>query len=208
MWLYTNIKPQSSAPINHTDNFWELAYYWRNTNQTRAPVFEGSYGEMEVLEPLETQHSSLTEIPYSFLASSQTMLWPQSSAECWSTKPVFDENTKETSYLLVATAFIFGRRLLDSHLCQRCWGCTLRQIWPPISASRWPLPLRFKTKRRGRAVHAQSPAWVLLSSAARGFSPVVSRTWVFWFKPFLRKPAFSGRWYFGWEALLCCNSWV
>lgn len=25
VWLYTSIKPQSSAPINHTENFWELA---------------------------------------------------------------------------------------------------------------------------------------------------------------------------------------
>lgn len=41
-------------------------------------------------------------------------------------------------------------------------------------------------------MHAQYQAWGLLSSGAPGLSPLVSQTWVLWFKPFLRKAAVKG----------------
>lgn len=41
VWLYTNIKPQSSAPINHTENFWELAHCRRNTKPNQGSSFWG-----------------------------------------------------------------------------------------------------------------------------------------------------------------------
>lgn len=55
--------------------YWEFLRTCRtNTNQTRAPGRRGIMEKWMSLGPLETQHSSFTEIPHSSLLSSWTML--------------------------------------------------------------------------------------------------------------------------------------